>query len=233
MKKMKQLLFLLLMGLSISSCSKKFQFQDAEPFTDRSYFHEDDAISINTYFAGDAVQYLIFELDITNKSEDTITLYSENVHLRVAGDPLNSRQALSKEIILEDIDYAETDLKRERKEQNIESAVGVGLSILGAIATGSSELLAESIVYSIDAAAYTLEGNRSYKLIEGSLEEKKQFANEWVLGEATLLPAEKKSFDLLFDPTLIDNRVVLEIECMGKIYAFDYDFFIGEEKVNR
>lgn len=227
---MKQLLLFVTIIFTLSSCSRKVYFQDATPASDTSYFTENDDVSINTYFAGDAVNYIIFEIDVKNKSDRTIYLDQESVFLRLMDDVDHPVLPLTREILIEDVYRAKEDLKRQKRRRNAEAALGIGINILSAIAIGDPGYTLDAILYSTESAAYAFEGNRAYALLAGSLEEQIEYINTMVLANTKIEPGESQTWDLLFDIVMMDNACKLELVCMDKKYEFDYELFVGEMK---
>lgn len=228
---MKQLLLFGLIIFTLSSCSRKVYFQDAVPSNETSYYIENSDIHINTYYAGDAVDYIIFEIDVTNKSQEDIYLDHKDVVLRLMDDRGQPMPSLSRTLLIDDVYTKRQQLKQQRRSRNIEAALGIGLGVLTAVTFGNPAATFDAILYSIDSAAYAFEGNRSYALLAGSLDEQLDYINTLVLDATKIPPGDEQSWDVLFEPEIMDNACQLQLECMGQTFTFDYDLFVGEMKV--
>lgn len=218
--------------ISLSSCARKFHYLDAVPYQEGSHYEEDEKLSISTYFAGDAVSYLVYELDIENISEDTIYLSHSDVFLRMGGSEMHSLMALRRADLIREIQAEQRYTDQQRKARNIEAAVGIGVSIL-AVATGNSVggvNVVNDILYATETAAYVLEDNRAYKLIKGDLEEQIAYIENWVLLDTKIAPGEEQSWDVLFERVMSDIDVDLLIKSEGREYIFEYEQMIIEEK---
>jgi len=226
-------LFAFAVLMSLSSCSKKFYYLDAFPYEEGSHFEEDKKLSINTYFAGDAISYLVYELDIENHSEDTVYLSHTDVFLHLGGQESHSLMALRRDDLIREMRAEQKYADQQRKVRNVESAVGIGVSIIS-IATGSGGFggvnVVNDILYATESAAYILEDNRAYKLIKGDLDEQIAYVDDWVLYETKIAPGEKQSWDVLFERIMTEIDVDLVIKSEGKAYTFEYEQIIVEEK---
>jgi len=227
---MKQLLFISFVLISLSSCSRKVYFQDAIPTDDEAHFYEDTDVTINTFYAGDAIDYIIFEINIENNSDEAIFLDNDDVVLTLVADDSIYFPSLSRTILIDDIHEYQQQLRRQRRARNVEAAVNVGLNILNAVIIRDPAATLDAIVYSTDAAIYAFEGNRASALINGSLEERIAYVNDSVLDYTKIKPGEEQNWDVLFEPTMMDGVCKLQLECMGKTFDFEYELFINEFK---
>jgi len=220
--------------LSFSSCAKKFHYLDAYPYQEGSHFEEDKKLSINTYFAGDAISYLVYELDIENISDDTIYLSHRDISLNLGSNESHSLMALRQDDVIREIRAEQRYADQERKARNVESAVGIGVSLISIAAGGGGGggiNVVNNILYATESASYILEDNRAYKLIKGDLDEQIAYVEDWVLFETKIAPGETQSWDVLFERVMTEIGVDLVIKSGGKDYTFEYEQVIIEETI--
>ncbi len=215
-----------------TSCTQKIYLQDASPENDTEYIETND-VSVATRYSGDAFDYIIFEIDIDNLSDETIELSSRDVKLMISdNEGLRDRKlrAIDKDYLI-DMLYNEQELvKRERTARNVGGIVNLGLTLLGGVA-GNNTL--NTAIYATDSAAAIIDNNRAYKLISGSIEDQIIYLEDWVLKKDTIGPGESGSWDILFDRYLIEGNATLEISNGQLDHAFPYQLYIREEKIRR
>lgn len=229
---MKKLLFLLISVFFCFSCSQKVYFFEADKLHHDAENYNSN-IFVDGYFAGDALDYVVFELDIKNESNDTIRFKFKDVYLKVYGDKNSGTielPALNKNQVIDDLNRAKVQLDREKKGRDIGNALSIGFNIL-ALSTGNATNGLDAVLYSTETAAFMLEDSRSHKLIKGSLEDQVIYVNDWVLYKEVLAPRTENSWDVLFERNLYDADADLVIEINGESYIVPFILKTIEEKV--
>jgi hypothetical protein len=225
-------LFIFLFVLVISSCSKKFYYLDAHqtPLEEAS---QNDSLIIQSSFAGDAFDYIVFEVTLKNKTSDTVSLSYTDINLIVFENEENDDpvlfHALNKDDIIYDIQHQHRQVERDKKTSTTLNIIGVGLDLIGIAATGNVST-AEAIIYSAESAGYILQERRAFQLVEGSLQDQMDYIEQWVLENDYVAPGESRSWDILFERVLVNTDASLEIFCEDFDFHFDYRFQVIEEK---
>ena len=184
---MKKCYLLFITTLLCSSCAQKVYFFDAQKLGMDTPKHEKEIV-VNSYFAGDALDYVIFELDVENNSQETIDFSYRDVYLEIY-EKFNSRpiilDALNKDDVIAELEETHERLKREKRARDIGNALdlGINLALMGSVG-GSSSL--NAILYSTDVASVMMEDARAYKFMTGSLEEQINYIEEWVIYKENL-----------------------------------------------
>ena len=221
-------LILFIFGISLfTSCSQKVYFFDAVKAESQP---EDLEIEVDAYFGGDALEYVVFEVDVKNNSLDTLYLNNKDIYLKVYDD--NNTiilDAKDKTDIIYELESRGRQLDREKRGRDIGNAISIGLDLL-LIGTGNGNG-AELFIYSAETASYMMEDARSHKLIKGSLEEQIGYIDEWVLYREKLAPNSEESWDVLFDRQLFESDADFVIEIGSKIYKVPFILKTIEEKV--
>ncbi len=221
--------------LLCTSCSQKFYYQDAFIANDIPEFRTkvSNDVLIQTRFAGDAFNYLVFELDIENTSDQDITISIDDIRMQIIDSDYTDNVTLAplnKEDLIEELKQEHNNIRKERKVQNTVGIIGAGLTILSlAIAPGGDAL--NTIAYAADVSSIIIEDNRSYALIQGDIESQIVYIDEWVLEDATIPSGTKTSYDLILPSTLINGDGSLIIKNKNIDYAQEYIFEIVEAKM--
>lgn len=227
---MKKLL-LLSTFLILFSCAQKVHFFEAQKRG--GYELKDSLVRVDSYFAGDALEYIVFELDVENLGDDAIELSAKDIRLEVYDhsnrDPL-ILDALNKRDVINDLHRAQKRLKAEKKTNDILNAVDIGLSLL-VIGTSGTYTSVDAIIYSTETAAYMMEDARAYKLMKGDIEDQIQYVEDWVMDDEYIEPHGKGSWDVLFPRQLFNAPSSFVLHTPDFIYKQDFDLYIKEEKV--
>lgn len=226
------LLWIMTLSLFLPSCAEKIYLQEAQKLSSDLNVNRIDDIQVESYYSGDALQYIVFELDVFNNSDDTLYISRKNIELLV--NPPQDRtyvlNPLDKNDVIRNLQQEHRALKSERKANNIANAIGVGLGLI-AIGSSSVNVGLDATLYAADSAAYIMEENRAYSLMTGSLEEQIQYTQEWVLGLDTLPPHTENSWDVLFTRDLVDAPARLAVHLEDRSFVQEFDLRVREEKV--
>ena len=125
-------LLLTLFAITIlPSCAPKIYLQEADKTKSSKNLTEQDDIRIESYYSGDALEYLVFELDAFNNSEDTIILDARNLQLLIEDEKGNEilLKSLNKDRLTADLKHYHEEVRIENKTRNITNAIGIGLNI--------------------------------------------------------------------------------------------------------
>lgn len=225
---------LLILLFSCLACAPKVYFFQANKLgAEDSIDNTNPEIDTEIYFAGDALDYVIFELDVINNSPDSVFVTSRDIQLEVydkRNRPPVILNTLSKDEIIWSLQDAHKRLQSEKKARDIGNAIGIGLDLL-VIGSSGGMNSTQAIFYSVDAASYMLEDARAHKLMTGELEDQIDYVEEWVLGETVLAPGEKGSWDILFPRQLYEAPAIVVWEGNRHIYKQDFELYIKEERV--
>jgi len=232
----KLLFFFVILSICCSSCSRKVYFQDAYQANVEENLSKVE-VDIQTKFSGDALDYLVFELDVKNNSSDSIELHYKNISLQIT-DFDNNREEFSIEPIYKEdvIDYlfaTKGQAKRNRNARNVEAAFGIGVGILGILSGGGGNgwNTVNSVVYTLDVASIVVEDNRAYALIAGDIDEQIQYIDDWVLESCTIAPNESVSYDILFERVMITGDADFTIQNDKIDYSDLYELEVVVEKI--
>lgn len=229
---MRNFIFILLLVISCCSCSQKVYFFEAQKLPTQTSKNE-DVVVVDAFFAGDALDYVVFELDIYNNSMDTLNLDYRKIYLEAIEEneaSISTLYALNSNDVIFEVEERSRQLKAEKTGRDIGNAISIGLNLL-LIGSGNYNAI-DAVVYSTETAAYMLEDARSHKLIKGSLEEQIQYLDEWVLYKEQLGPNEENTWDVLFDRQLFNAEADFVIVINDQSYKIPFDIFIKEEKVH-
>lgn len=232
---MKNNCFLILSAISLVclfSCAEKIYLLDAHKQENNAFLNAEDTLSFESYYAGDAFSYIVFELDAFNNTDDSIRLSANNVFLEVmeTGRRPNTLNALAKDRVISDLQRQHEQLQREKKARDIANVVSIGINVL-LIGATSNYGGVDAAVYAADGAIYMMEDSRAHKLISGSLEDQIAYVDEWVLGSATLAPGSDSSWDILFPRHLVEAPAVLKVKLPNQEFTQNFQLKIREEKL--
>lgn len=233
---MKNFLYLFLAIAILSSCTRKVLLQDAYQLEDRGDHRNNNPendVNIKTSYAGDALTYITFQVDVVNYSDHTIVLDVNDVAFMMDVGGTRRRQArpIFKEDIIRSLDQESVLLEQERKADMTQNVILSGAGILTGILTGSNpeDLIIDGTLATTDIK----DRNRQYRNAGASLEEQIIYHQEYSLDRAEIPPGADASFDVHFDRVLMDASAELEIFCEGHTYDFDYQLAVREERVRR
>jgi len=233
---MKQLLYLLIVLAFLPSCSRKILIQDAHQLEDRGDHRNNNPmndIDIKTSYAGDAFDFITFQVDIVNNSEQTITLDVNDIALMidVGGDRRRQARPVFKNDILRSLEKEAVLVEQERKSEMARNVIFGGANVVTAILVGNNP--ADVIFNGSIATTDIMDRNRQYMNVGASIEEQIYYHEEYSLDRAVISPGSDASFDVHFERTLLVARAEMEIYCEGHTYDFDYQLDVREEKVRR
>jgi len=232
MKRSALLLMTFIIIITLPSCADKIYLQDAFRLKQSDAASVSDAIRVESYYGGDALDYLVFELDIFNDSNRDISISTSDIQLEIRPDAERPYivNPLNPDRLIQELERNHQALKAERKANNIVNAVVVGLNVVAA-ASSPAASAADAAFLATDGAIYMLDENRAYKLVEGSLEEQIQYVEEWVLDRDTIPAGKDQSWDLLFEKQLVNGSAVMTVTIDKLSYIQEFDLQVREEKV--
>ncbi len=223
---MNKLLLLFVSIILMTSCSQKVYFFEADKLEMSEEGNID--IEVNAFFGGDALDYVVFELDVKNNTSDSLYLNYEDVYLRINENQVVFN-ALNRNDLIFEAESRQQELTREKRGRDIGNAISIGLDVL-LIGTGNVNAIG-TLIYSTETAAYMLEDSRAYKLLKGSLDEQIQYIEDWVLFHETVPPNNEDSWDVLFERQLFDAKADLIVKIDDKKYSIPFNLRTIEEKV--
>jgi hypothetical protein len=223
---MKKLLVFFISISLFQSCSQKVYFFEADKLEMSE--EENIDIEVNAFFGGDALDYVVFELDVKNNTSDSLYLDYKDVYLKINESQV-VLNALNRDDLIFEAEARQQELTREKRGRDIGNAISIGLDLL-LIGTGNANALG-TLIYSTETAAYMLEDSRAYKLLKGSLDEQIEYIEDWVLFHETVPPQNEDSWDVLFERQLFDAEADLIVKIGKKKYTIPFKIRTIEEKV--
>jgi len=223
---MNKLLLLFVSIILMTSCSQKVYFFEADKLEMSEEGNID--IEVNAFFGGDALDYVVFELDVKNNTPDSLYIDYKDVYLRINESQV-VLNALNRNDLIFEAESRQQELTREKRGRDIGNAISIGLDVL-LIGTGNVNAIG-TLIYSTETAAYMLEDSRAYKLLKGSLDEQIQYIEDWVLFHETVPPNNEDSWDVLFERQLFDAKADLIVKIDDKKYSIPFNLRTIEEKV--
>jgi len=218
-----------------SSCTQKFYYQDAYKDKDLHAIQNTakTGLYIETRFAGDAIDHLIFEIDIANNSDHDIPLSISDIALVIYDHDNNERivaYPLRKEQILAELEATRRELKSQKKARNITNILDASLGILAVSFSGNATDFVNAASYAADVGTSVAIENRSFALIEGDIEQQNNYIDEWVLDDIIIPAGVETSYDLMFTNILVNGDAMLNAKNEHVDYSQDFIFEIIEQK---
>ncbi len=227
--------YVLTILLLCCSCSPKMYYQEGYIDSDIPAVQNasNSDIYFETRFAGDAIDYLIFELDIENSSDQDLPLSVLDISLVLQDYDNNETMEIypfDKNTLIKELEERRRILKSEKRTRNIAGIVGVGLSVFAVGASGNTYDALNAAAIATDITAEIIYDNRSYALMDGDIETQTQYVDEWVLDDVLIPSDMTTSYDLIFPSTLINGKAILNIQNDDIRYKQEYVFEIVELK---
>lgn len=224
-------LFLCGVLIYLSSCAPKILVQEAYYLEDSSEFNSDNRVDIQSYYGGDALDYITFQIDVDNRSSDTISLNQKEIQLLIkdANTPYENLYPIPKDEFIRDLAIQSDELRKEKRASTTANIIFSSLEIIGGIAAGVPAT--ESIIYGTATAADIIDIRRGYEFAEMSIEELIAYHEEYTLDYAVLAPGKSGSYDLHFPRLMLNNDCRFEVYCQDNLYSFEYELRVVETKV--
>ena len=230
---MKKIILLSVSAIVIlSSCSQKILVQDAYQIDSEETFSE-SRVDVKTQYAGDGLQYVTFQVDVDNRSEDSIFLSSGNIVLDISnGSRRTTKLApLRKYDIIRSLEQENNNLESEKKTNTAANIILGGAGILTGILAGGSA--PENIIYGAGTAVDVLDQRQRYGAAQGSIEDQIIYHEEYTLDEVVVAPGRTASYDIHFERLLIGGPADLRIKINGEEHVTNYEFEVNEVRVRR
>ena len=226
---LKKYIFLLAFIVMLSSCSPGFQTFHAEPelidyeIDEQLYSdHEVDSCDVSCFFVGDALNYVIFQIDIEHELDESQKISASDlriVDLRTA----QIIHSISREEALASLELERDDLQREKRNRTINEVAWVGFNVLAALlGGGGSAATVNSLAYSVESSVYILQERRDFDIINGSIEEEIKYIEDWTLGEDLVHPNESYTVDVLFPRDMDLRSIEVQVDFAGKKLYFPF-----------
>ena len=233
--KLRYLFFVSLLGLLLcTSCSRKATLQKAYQLEDRADNRSNNpknGVNVTTAFIGDAINFITFQVDVENKSDSSITIDASNIALLIdLGDTRRQyAQPVHKADIINYLSREAGLLESERKSANTVTAVLGGLDVVASVLSGAGA--AETVIRGGDYAVEAVDRSQRYKLVQQSVEEQLAYHEEFSLDRATIPPGAKATYDIHFEPPMVNAYGELEITWANHTYDFHYKLEVIEERL--
>jgi len=225
-----RLLYILVSISVLSSCSKKVLFQEAY-LLESSRVDRDKLAELNTYYAGDAFDYITFQVDINNRSENTIFLSERDVELRFRREGRRAAviNPIRKNEMIQNLVLQDESLEAQKKASTVGRSVLSGVTILSSVLSGGDPLI--NVVSGTDIALDIVEERRQYEAAQGTIEEQIAYLEEYALGERTIAPGETGSFDIHFERLMVDGLAKLIIYSGTDKYISEYELVVVKKRL--
>ena len=208
------------------SCSPQIYFLEANKIEKITENHQGE-VAITADFAGDAIDYIIFELTIENNSTDTFFIRNEDITLNLSEEETSSQRPifpLEKDFLLERIENRKDENRVRKKHRTLNLVLG-GLDILTTLLSPGLSA-GNRLLYAIEPAVYMADGQRSSKLVERSIDEQIQYVEDWAFDDTFILPGAEGSWDILFESVLINGSAELNIQNVQVDFLEKFDLYI-------
>jgi len=227
----KLLLFSVAAWLLCASCSQKILIQEAYQI-DTEKVDNQSRIDVRTYYAGDGIDIISFQIDVDNRSDGYIELSERNIELRVESQ--GSRETVMRPIykkkLIADLAFEERQLGIEKKANTISNVILAGASIFSGILGGSP---VDNVIIGTDAAIGIIDTRSRFGAAQGSIKEQIAYHEEYTLEEARIPAGRSGSYDVHFPRLLTNSNCELMIVIEGKEYSTRYELEVKELKVRR
>ncbi len=220
------LLYLSTLIIFCISCAPKILVQDA--FSHRPTIEHQKDVDINIRFAGDALNYLTFEIDIDNHSDQPVILSRKDISMELdllSGEYLLLKP-LDKERVIMDLQNIKEQTEQEKKRATRNGVLFAALDIATIATTGTDVALLAG-----GSAADILNTRDRYKALEGSLEDQIAYVYDWVLEQDTIPAGSTKSLDILFESGLYTGQSAIKLKADYGRYTFPYTMSVVERKL--
>lgn len=221
---MKYFLFLLSFIL-LTSCSKKIRVQEAYLIdTERQAVSSD--IDIRTHYVGDALQYITFQVDIANRSKDTLFFSERDIELRTRHDQRRKANIspIRKETIIQDLEAEEAQLEHEKKTNTARRAIFSGVKIVTGVIAGKD--VDDAIIKGTESATDIMDERRQYSAELGTIEDQISYIDKYTLGEDRIPPGQSASYDVHFRRLMIKGLCELVIYSAAKPHVTLYELAV-------
>ncbi|MBT8190991.1 MAG: hypothetical protein KJO50_07885 [Bacteroidia bacterium] len=229
MKEIRILLLIIPAILFFSSCYQTIILVDANKIEYLGEDQETDSVILfKSYYSDNAIEYLIFEMDLQNNSEKVIEFSYEDIELIFRSnknDEVLIINPLSKEELINNLARDHKEAKKRKREGNILGVVFFGV---GVFLAGTDIIEADAVSELISDIVYH---NDNFKVLIGSIEDRKQYVNDWVIGNEKLNPGEQGSWDILFQRQSKEGDATFIFELEGQKYTQEYRLFFVSRKV--
>jgi len=231
---MKYFLFLWLTFLTLA-CAPKVIIQQAYSLDteNETQSNSKNRVDVKTFYGGDAFDFITFQIDIDNRSNDSISLHENDVELVInyLGDKRRVISPIRKNKLITDLEFAEERMDQEKKASTAANGFFLGLGVLAGVLSGANSV--ENILYTTESAVYLIDERRQYDLAQGSIEDQLAYLEEYTLGSAIVAPGRSASYDVHFDRLMLDTDCELIIYFADTAYSFPYDLVVEEVKLQR
>lgn len=227
-----RLVILFFLSISLVSCSRKILLQEAY-LVEEQRSELQPRVDIRSYYAGDAFEYISFQIDVDNRSEDTIYLSEQDIDLklRLAWDKSRTIRPIRKKDLINSLWSEGKAVKAEKNVSTATNLVLSGVNILGGILAGADGV--STIFYGAGTAVDIIEDRRYFNAVEGTIEEHIDYIDEYTLEEAQILPGRSASYDIHFERLMANSHCELVIDSGTDRYVTVYELAVVEKKIRR
>jgi len=211
------ILFTFLILLCLSSCKSSYRYTEIKPVViseisgDNIPFSQDsyEQLEIKTAFIGYASDYMIYQLELYNRTADEVDISYAGIGLDYEdGSTLNAR---NKHQFIDFLKTEKTSVKRQKKVNTVGNILLGGLGIASIFAGGGNRV--DGVIYALETTAYVAEDHRNFNIVESTIEDEIKYIKDWVLYEDAIPAQSRLSTDVIFPiaDTELDFELVLRI----------------------
>jgi len=232
-----KVLYIVLAALFLSSCAQKLIIQEAYQLEDRGDNRNNrptNRVDITTSFAGDnGYSFITFQIDVDNRSGETIFLNQNDVALMVDVDDTRRQlfHPIPKRDVVRTLELEAEDISIDKKQDLAEGSLVTGLDVLTGFLTGGD--LVGGLIYGAWGASEVISRRQQFNKAERSVEEQINYHKEYTLDRAKIGPGDHATFDVHFERPIKVCRAELEVYCADHMYDFDYQMELREVKVKK
>ena len=189
-----------------------------------------ESYKLKLAYVEDAFKYFIFHGELESYHKDTLYLQSENVQWAISNTGGEIwRDVLDKNDLLSSLDQENEEIKKAKKNSTIANAIIAGIEVLAIAATPGGGV--NALVYAAESGAYIAEDREAFNVASLSVEDERNYIEDWVLSEKTLAPYDKVDFDILIDRNLNARPIQIRAILNDQTCQFEFQPEIIEERI--
>ena len=157
-----------------------------------------DHYNMHVAYIEDALQYIIFNVEIESYTKDTLFIESDDFRWsNMSSENSNWKTLIDKNRVIALLDKEKADLKKAKKSSTIANAIFSGIEVIAIAAVPGGS--ANALLYAAESGAYIAEDRRAFNVVTLSVEDEMKYIEEWVLDKDKVEPYDAISFDILID----------------------------------
>lgn len=158
----------------------------------------DSLFNLEMLYVGATPDYLIFEIDFQNISEDTLALQGSDFSINFLDEYVEHKPYTTQQV-LSILSQRECTLKKRRKRNTVWRSVGVGAGLIIGALTGVPPI--DNVLFGINDVAFIFDERNFQKQTIESLREEMMHIEKYNLEYAKVAPNQTVQHDVLFPYT--------------------------------